>query len=173
MAKSGVLDVIMIRYNAAHRGAERDLFPVTQPLGLPVIAYTALRWGALIRPTPEDLPSFSVPRPPAWYRFVLQHPAVSVTLSAPQTRAELDEDLSVLTTEGPLADAEYAALAEHGERIPAACGRVPLNHQKSHWFWTSDCVAAAQIGATFSESFLLVRQSLNLILTLFPLVECG
>ena len=42
MAKSGLLDTVMIRYNAAHRGAERDVFPVTQPLGLPVIAYTAL-----------------------------------------------------------------------------------------------------------------------------------
>ena len=35
----------MIRYNAAHRGAEREVFPVTEALGLPVIAYTALRWG--------------------------------------------------------------------------------------------------------------------------------
>jgi predicted aldo/keto reductase-like oxidoreductase len=117
MAKSGQLDVIMIRYNAAHRGAERDLFPVTQPLGLPVIAYTALRWGALIRPTPEEPTGFTVPRPPAWYRFVLQNPAVAVTLAAPQTRAELDEDLAVLTAEGPLADEDYTVLVEHGERV--------------------------------------------------------
>jgi predicted aldo/keto reductase-like oxidoreductase len=117
MAKSGLLDLIMIRYNAAHRGAERDLFPVTQPLGLPVIAYTALRWGALIRPTTEDPTGFSVPRPPAWYRFVLQNSAVFVTLSAPQTRAELDEDLSVLTADGPLSDEEFKMLAEHGERV--------------------------------------------------------
>jgi aryl-alcohol dehydrogenase-like predicted oxidoreductase len=122
MAKSELLDTIMIRYNAAHRGAERDVFPVTQPLGLPVIAYTALRWGALPRPTPEDPPGFSAPRPPAWYRFVLQHPAVAVTLSAPQTRAELDEDLLVLTAEGPLTNEEYAALAEHGERVRRHAG---------------------------------------------------
>ena len=63
MAKSGLLDTIMIRYNAAHRGAERDVFPVTQPLGLPVIAYTALRWGALLRTTPDDPAGFSVPDP--------------------------------------------------------------------------------------------------------------
>ena len=44
----------MIRYNAAHRGAERDLFPVTEALGMPVIAYTALRWRALMQPTPSD-----------------------------------------------------------------------------------------------------------------------
>ena len=41
-------------YNAAHRGAETDVFPVTAALGMPVVAYTALRWGALMRPTRED-----------------------------------------------------------------------------------------------------------------------
>ncbi len=48
MAKTGLLDAGMIRYNAAHRGAEREVLPVTQSLGLPVIAYTALRCGALL-----------------------------------------------------------------------------------------------------------------------------
>jgi aryl-alcohol dehydrogenase-like predicted oxidoreductase len=125
MARSGLLDLAMIRYNAAHRGAEQDVFPVTEPLGLPVIAYTALRWGALLRPTPEDPPGFSVPRAPAWYRFVLQQPAVAVTLAAPQTRAELDEDLQVLEAKGPLSAAEYVALAAHGERVRQYAGRFP------------------------------------------------
>lgn len=117
MAKSGLFDTIMIRYNAAHRGAERDVFPVTQSLGIPVIAYTALRWGALLRPTPDDPAGFLVPGAPSWYRFVLQQPAVAVTLSAPQTRAELDEDLCVLEARGPLTDEEFVVLAAHGERV--------------------------------------------------------
>jgi predicted aldo/keto reductase-like oxidoreductase len=122
MAASGVLDLVMVRYNAAHRGAEREVFPVTEPLGLPVVAYTALRWGALLRPTPDDPPGFVVPRPVAWYRFVLQHSAVSVTLAAPQTRAELEEDLQVLDTAGPLGAAEYATLAAHGDRVRRHAG---------------------------------------------------
>jgi aryl-alcohol dehydrogenase-like predicted oxidoreductase len=122
MAQSGLLDLVMIRYNAAHRGAEQDLFPVTEPLGLPVIAYTALRWGALLQPTPDDPLGFVVPRAPQWYRFVLQNPAVAVTLAAPQTRAELEEDLRVLEATGPLTDSEYAHLAAHGERVRRAAG---------------------------------------------------
>ena len=122
MAGSGLLDLVMVRYNAAHRGAERDVFPVTGPLGLPVIAYTALRWGALLRSTPDDPPGFAVPRAPDWYRFVLQHPAVAVTLAAPRTRAELEEDLRVLEASGPLGDEEYAALAGHGERVRRNAG---------------------------------------------------
>ena len=122
MAESGLLDCVMVRYNAAHRGAERDVFPTTQRLGMPVIAYTALRWGALPRPTAEDPPGFVVPRPPAWYRFVLQHPAVAVTLAAPQTRAELDEDLECWTPPGHSGSDEYAALAAHGERVKRTAG---------------------------------------------------
>ncbi len=122
MARSGLLDTVMIRYNAAHRGAEREVFPVTQPLGLPVIAYTALRWGALLHPTPDDPQGFLVPRPPAWYRFVLQQSAVAVALAAPQSRAELDEDLGVLEASEPLTDEAYAMLAGHGERVRRHAG---------------------------------------------------
>lgn len=125
MAESGLIDAVMIRYNAAHRGAEEEVFPATQRLGLPVIAYTALRWGALLRPTPDDPPGFSVPMAPDWYRFVLQHPAVAVTLCAPQSRAELDEDLRVLEAVGPLPRETYSALAEHGQRVRRHAGRFP------------------------------------------------
>jgi aryl-alcohol dehydrogenase-like predicted oxidoreductase len=123
MAKSGLLDTIMIRYNAAHRGAERDVFPVTQPLGLPVIAYTALRWGALLRTTPDDPAGFSVPRPPDWYRFVLRQPAVAVTLSAPQTPAELEENLRVLKAEGPLTNEGPSATRSRS----LSCHHIPID----------------------------------------------
>jgi predicted aldo/keto reductase-like oxidoreductase len=125
MARSGLLDALMIRYNAAHRGAEREVFPVTDALGLPVIAYTALRWGALLQPTPEDPPGFVVPPAPAWYRFVLQSPAVAVALMAPNDRAELEEDLTVLDAIGPLPADEYERLAEHGRRVRRHAGGFP------------------------------------------------
>ena len=125
MARSGLLDCLMIRYNAAHRGAEREVFPVTDAVGMPVIAYTALRWGALLNPTPEDPPGFRVPRAPDWYRFVLQSRSVAVALAAPQNRAELDEDLGVLRATESLAHAEIARLAEHGDRVRRHAGSFP------------------------------------------------
>jgi aryl-alcohol dehydrogenase-like predicted oxidoreductase len=125
IARSGRVDALMIRYNAAHRGAEREIFPVTDAMGIPVIAYTALRWGALLEPTPDDPPGFRVPRAPDWYQFVLQSRSVAVVLAAPQNRAELDEDLVVLRAPGPLSDQEYARLVEHGERVRRHAGRFP------------------------------------------------
>ena len=125
MAASGLLDCVMVRYNAAHRGAEREVFPAAAARGLPVIAYTALRWGALLRPTQDDPPGLLPPPAPAWYRFALQQPAVSVVLSAPHTRAELEENLSVLAATGPLSPDEYATLAAHGQRVRVNAGRFP------------------------------------------------
>jgi predicted aldo/keto reductase-like oxidoreductase len=124
-ARSGLIDALMIRYNAAHRGAEGELFPVADALGIPIIAYTALRWGALLKPTPADPPGFCVPGAPDWYRFALQAPTVAVTLAAPGNRPELAQDLEVLRTTGPLDPADYARLAEHGARVRRYAGSFP------------------------------------------------
>ena len=125
MAASGLLDMLMIRYNAAHRGAEAEVFPVTSASGLPVVVYTCLRWGALLRPTPDDPPGFVVPPAPAWYRFALQHPAATVALMSPENRQELDEDLRVLVASAPLSAEEYQVLAEHGQRVRRHAGQFP------------------------------------------------
>lgn len=125
MAQSGRLDALMIRYNASHRGAEQEVFPVTDAREIPVIAYTALRWGALLESTPDDPPGFQVPSASTWYRFVLQSPSVSVVLAAPKNRTELEESLRVLQATEPLDEEEYHRLAEHGARVRRYAGRFP------------------------------------------------
>jgi predicted aldo/keto reductase-like oxidoreductase len=125
IARGGLLDMLMIRYNAAHRGAEAEVFPTTDALGLAVVTYTSLRWGALVGPTPDDPPEFRPPPAPEWYRFVLQNRSVSVALMAPCTRGELEEDLAVVRDGRPLSDAEYQRLAEHGRRVRQHAGQFP------------------------------------------------
>jgi predicted aldo/keto reductase-like oxidoreductase len=125
VARSGLLDLLMIRYNAAHRGAETEIFPVTQALGLPVVVYTCLRWGALLRGTPEDPAGLVVPSAPAWYRFALQNPAVTVALMAPETGAELVQDLTALDRNTRLTNEEYSALTAHGARVRKYAGSFP------------------------------------------------
>jgi predicted aldo/keto reductase-like oxidoreductase len=125
VAASGLIDMLMIRYNAAHRGAETEVFPVTGPRNMPVVVYTCLRWGALLQSTPDDPRGFAVPRAPAWYSFALQHPGVSVALMAPENRAELEEDLTALDRGEPLTAAEFEVLAEHGRRVRKYAGSFP------------------------------------------------
>ena len=124
-ARSGLLDMLMIRYNAAHRGAEQDVFPLTDALQLPVVVYTCLRWGALLRGVPDDPPGYRPPGAPAWYRFALQAPSVTVALMAPDNRTELEEDLSVLEALGPLSPEEYEMLAARGRHVRRQAGSFP------------------------------------------------
>lgn len=125
MAESGRLDMVMSRYNAAHCGAEADVFPITQRLKLPVVAFTGLRWRALLESTPEDPSDFQSPPAPEWYRFVLSHPAVTVGLMAPNGRAELEENLTILDDWRGIAEDVYRELRAHGERVRRHAGRFP------------------------------------------------
>ncbi len=124
IARSGLIDLLMIRYNAAHRGAERDIFPVTDSQNMPVAVYTCLRWGAVLNPTPDDPPGFVVPRAPDWYRFALQSPSVTMALMAPDNREELEEDLTVLD-KPRLTDGEWDIMAKHGNRVRKYAGSFP------------------------------------------------
>lgn len=119
------LDLLMLRYNAAHRGAEEDVFPVTDPLGIPVVAYTCLRWGALPASTPEDPEGFEPPPAPEWYRFALANPSVAVALAAPDGREELEDDLSLLDDWRPPDAEAMDVLKAHGDRVYRTAGGFP------------------------------------------------
>ncbi len=121
-AESGNLDLLMIRYNAAHRGAEQDVFPLTARMRLPVVAYTAQRWGGLLKSTPGDPPEFHPPPAREWYRFVLSQPAVSVALMAPNGRSELEENLRLLEDWRAPGAEEFEALSAHGRRVRRHAG---------------------------------------------------
>ena len=113
------LDLLMVRYNAAHVGAERDVFPVASRLGVPVVTFTALRWRDLLDPTPADPPGFRPPTAAECYRFCLGHPGVSVVLAAPNGRVELEEDLAGLDSVAILEESRERAIREHGQRVRA------------------------------------------------------
>ena len=125
LASSGKVDCLMIRYNAAHRGAEADIFPVTKTLSIPVISYTGTRWGALLKGTPDDPKDFVPPPAPDWYRFTLCHPEVTVSLMAPNGRLELDENLKLLEEWRGINSSEYSMLKEHGDRVHKYAGTFP------------------------------------------------
>lgn len=124
-AESGKLDLLMIRYNAAHRGAETDVFPVTTRRHIPVVSFTAQRWGALRQNTPDDPPGFTPPEAREWYRFALAHPAVSAVLMAPDNRRELEQDLTLLDDWRPPTQEEFELLTLHGQRVRRHGGSFP------------------------------------------------
>ena len=107
----------MVRYNAAHPGAERDVFPHLGPRAPGVLAFTATRWGSLLRPelVPEGEPT---PRASDCYRFVLSSPHVHASLAGPKDGAELDEAMAALDR-GPMSAEELAWMRRVGARVKA------------------------------------------------------
>jgi len=121
-AGAGLLDMLMIRYNAAHRGAEADLFPAADAAGIPVVTFTGLRWRELLRPTPADPPGFIPPSAAECYRFCLANPAVAVALTAPGNREELAANLAVLEDWRAPGEDELRLIREHGDRVHGHAG---------------------------------------------------
>lgn len=114
-------DILMIRYNAAHRGAEREIFAPLEQAGADrpgIIAYTATRWGMLLRPLPDrGFPAGMTG--PECYRFVLEHPTVDMVWSAPRTAAELRENAEGILA-GPLPDARREEVRRFGDAVHSA-----------------------------------------------------
>jgi len=114
LAEGSPLDALMIRYNAAHPGAEQDVFPHLERRHPAVIAYTATSWRKLLK------------APAGWtgpvmtagdcYRFCLTSPHVDVVLTGPKDVGQLRENLAAVE-EGPLDPDEERWMRELGRRV--------------------------------------------------------
>ncbi len=114
LAQDSILDLLMIRYNAAHPGAERDVFPHLEKRRPAVVAYTATSWRRLLR------------APKGWtgpvmtagdcYRFCLASPHVDVVLTGPRDVAELRENLASVDR-GPPSPEELGWMRRFGEAV--------------------------------------------------------
>ena len=123
LAAGGKLDALMIRYNAAHRGAEEDIFPYVKEHDTGIVGYTATRWTYLLR-RPKTWPKQApVPTAGQCYRFVLSNPDVNVCLTAPRSLKELEENLASLQG-GPLSGEEMLFMKEFGDTV----------HHTKKWF---------------------------------------
>lgn len=116
LAREGVVDAIMIRYNAAHRGAETEIFPHLAPDTTGVVSYTATRWTALLR-RPRGYPKDGrIPTAGMCYRFVLSNSNVHVCLMAPSNLRQFETNLADIRR-GPLAEDDMQFLRDFGDAV--------------------------------------------------------
>lgn len=126
LALDSELDLLMIRYNAKHTGAEEDIFPYLKTRNPSVVSYTALAWRQLIRPVKGiEMPSFpsnyedaEIPplTPELCYRFVLSNPHVHLVLTGPKNREQLMTNFRALQ-QGPLTPEELDWIRQYGKQI--------------------------------------------------------
>jgi len=114
LAEDSVLDLLMIRYNAAHPGAEQEIFPHLARRRPVVVAYTATAWRKLLR-SPRGWTG-KVPTAGDCYRFCLSSPHVDVVLTGPRSKAELRENLAAVEY-GPLSPREMEEIRTFGNAV--------------------------------------------------------
>ena len=115
LAQESPLDMLMVRYNAAHTGAEQDIFPHIAKRKPAIVAYTATRWrGLLKRPKDWNGPVMTASD---CYRFCLSNPHVDIVLTGPKDRQQLQENLDNLREKGPLSEEENAWIRDFGQIV--------------------------------------------------------
>ncbi|MBW2271536.1 MAG: hypothetical protein JRH16_23555 [Deltaproteobacteria bacterium] len=111
-----------VRYNAVHRGAEREVFPCLEGLdetkrpGL--VTYTTTRWGDLCNPSKTPAGE-RTPTGTDCYRFAISRPEVDLCLAGPNDVEQLKQALAALE-QGPMDEEELAWMRRVGDRIYAS-----------------------------------------------------
>lgn len=108
---------IMVRYNAAHPGAETEVFPHLGEDPPGVVSFTATRWRSLLDPRliPDGEPT---PTATDCYRFVLSNPHVDLCLSGPADADQLAQAMAALDR-GPMDEEEMAWMRRVGAAVHA------------------------------------------------------
>ncbi|MHB8836622.1 MAG: aldo-keto reductase family protein [Candidatus Methylomirabilia bacterium] len=114
LAAASILDALMIRYNAAHPGAEQEIFPHLAARRPALVCYTATAWRKLLA-APKGWTG-RVPAAGDCYRFCLSSPHVDIALTGPRTSAQLRENLAALER-GPLSAEEDAWMRAVGRAV--------------------------------------------------------
>ncbi len=112
----GDLDIVHVRYSAAHPGAEREVFPALPADDRPgMVSFTGTSWGQLLDPrlTPAGE---RTPTAGDCYRFVLSHPGVDVCATGPASAAHVEQALAAREL-GPMSEEELAWMRRVGVEV--------------------------------------------------------
>ncbi|MBW1781985.1 MAG: hypothetical protein JRL30_14735 [Deltaproteobacteria bacterium] len=116
LADTGIFDLFHVRYNAAHRGAEEEVFPEIQgETGPGIVSYTATRWGHLLK-AKKMPPGEAPPSASDCYRFALSDPSVDVCMCGPRNLGQMREGLRTLDL-GPLNADELSRMRRIGDYV--------------------------------------------------------
>ena len=122
LAEEGAFDLFHIRYNAAHRGAEKEIFEHLTEAGKPgIVTYTATRWGQLLNPKKMP-PGQSPPSASDCYRFVLSQRSVDVCICGPKDVHQMREALRTLEL-APLTQGEIENIRKIGDYVHENTGK--------------------------------------------------
>lgn len=113
LIKKYPVDVVMIRYNIIHRGAEKEVFPFIKDQG--VIAFNVLKHGKVLKRDKDwNENNGKFPTAEEAYRFALSNENVDLCLAGP-SKPEHVEIIKNAIKNGPLQKERYRELCEYGD----------------------------------------------------------
>lgn len=114
MANEGIFDILHLRYNAAHRGAEQEIFgKLPPPPRAGIVAYTATSWSQLLN---ASVPGEKTPTAGDCYRFALTNPAVDLCMTGTGTLEQTRHALDAMRA-GPMTAEELAWMRRIGDSL--------------------------------------------------------
>jgi aryl-alcohol dehydrogenase-like predicted oxidoreductase len=117
LGEDGPFDVLHVRYNASHRGAETEIFPHSRGTEGPgLVSFTATRWATLLHPVKGQPATLKVPTAADCYRFVMSRPEVDVCVHGPSNDDQLAHALTALDA-GPMSEEEQASIRAFGDLV--------------------------------------------------------
>jgi predicted aldo/keto reductase-like oxidoreductase len=120
ITEKNIFDLFQIRYNPAHRGAEKECFPLFNKIEKPalkpgVVSYTATRWGQLLNA--KHMPEGESPlKASDCYRFSLSNTDVDICLCGPKNMDQMQTALTSLDL-GPLDADEIKRIKSIGDHV--------------------------------------------------------
>lgn len=114
LAEDPRVDVLMHRFNMAHRKAASEVFPTAVRTKTPVVAFTATRWATLLK-APDGW-SGEPPIAADCYRYCLAHRAVQLVLTAPRSVSEMKENRVVIES-GRMSARERCRWENYGDWV--------------------------------------------------------
>lgn len=115
LASEGVIDYFHVRYNAVHRGAEEDIFPLLDKPAPGLVSFTATSWGQLLKQKkmPAGVSALSAGD---CYRFVLARDEIDICMMGVRDQAMFRDNMAVLE-KGPMSGEEIASISSIGDHL--------------------------------------------------------
>lgn len=115
LAQEQLLDFFHFRYNAVHRGAERDIFPLLPSSRPGLVSFTATCWGKLLKQK-KLLPEMRPLSAGDCYRFVLERDEVDVCMMGVRDLVMLKDNMKMLE-KGPMSYDEIEEAIAVGDHL--------------------------------------------------------
>jgi len=115
LSREQIVDFFHFRYNAVHRGAEDDIFPLLGENRPGLVSFTATSWGQLLQQK-KMAPTMMAASAGDCYRFVLERDEIDICMMGVRDIKMFRENMEIIK-KGRMTDEEVSVMREIGDHL--------------------------------------------------------